>query len=72
MARARLAMPVITSGLACAKCRATLDPLGLRSHTCPGQTRRRRDVVERALREEWSHYGPVSYTHLTLPTICSV
>eukprot|EP00969_Alexandrium_andersonii_P267293 11811998-Alexandrium_andersonii.AAC.1 len=44
MARTRLATPVISSGLARAKCRATLDPLGLHSHTCPGQTRRRRDV----------------------------
>eukprot|EP00969_Alexandrium_andersonii_P283934 12552715-Alexandrium_andersonii.AAC.1 len=26
MARTRLATPVITSGLTCAKCRATLDP----------------------------------------------
>eukprot|EP00969_Alexandrium_andersonii_P219598 9697903-Alexandrium_andersonii.AAC.1 len=31
--------------------------MGLHSHTCPGQTRRRRDVVERALQKEWSHYG---------------
>eukprot|EP00969_Alexandrium_andersonii_P347889 15382074-Alexandrium_andersonii.AAC.1 len=31
--------------------------MGLHSHTCPGQTRRRRDVVERALRKEWSCYG---------------
>eukprot|EP00969_Alexandrium_andersonii_P333748 14749729-Alexandrium_andersonii.AAC.1 len=59
MARTRLAMPVITSGRTCAKCRATLEPLGLRSHTCPGQTRRRHDVVERARRKE-----SVSYTHL--------
>eukprot|EP00969_Alexandrium_andersonii_P188186 8315283-Alexandrium_andersonii.AAC.1 len=44
MARTRLAMPVITSGLTCAKRRAALDPLGLHSHTCPGQTRRRHDV----------------------------
>eukprot|EP00969_Alexandrium_andersonii_P248612 10985645-Alexandrium_andersonii.AAC.1 len=29
MAGTRLAMPVITSGLTCAKCRATLGPLGL-------------------------------------------
>eukprot|EP00969_Alexandrium_andersonii_P141767 6268026-Alexandrium_andersonii.AAC.1 len=57
MAQARLAMPVITSGLTRAKSRATLGPVGLRSHTCPGQTRRRRDVVERVLRKEWSHYG---------------
>eukprot|EP00969_Alexandrium_andersonii_P199208 8796633-Alexandrium_andersonii.AAC.1 len=46
MARTRLAMPVITPGPTCAKCRATLDPLGLHSHTCPGQTRRRHNVVE--------------------------
>eukprot|EP00969_Alexandrium_andersonii_P243186 10741971-Alexandrium_andersonii.AAC.1 len=50
-------MPVISSGLMCAKCRAALDPLGLHSHTCPGQTRRRHDVVERTLRKEWTHYG---------------
>eukprot|EP00969_Alexandrium_andersonii_P328516 14516506-Alexandrium_andersonii.AAC.1 len=56
MARARLAMPVISSGLTFAKCRAALGPLGLHSYT-PGQTRRRRDVVERALRKEWPHYG---------------
>eukprot|EP00969_Alexandrium_andersonii_P173200 7656382-Alexandrium_andersonii.AAC.1 len=41
MARTRLAMPVISSRLTCAKCRAALGPLGLHSHTCPGQTRRR-------------------------------
>eukprot|EP00969_Alexandrium_andersonii_P189134 8356970-Alexandrium_andersonii.AAC.1 len=57
MARTHLATPVITSGLTCAKCRATLGPLGLHSHTCPGQTRRRRDVVERALRKEWPRCG---------------
>eukprot|EP00969_Alexandrium_andersonii_P011996 523633-Alexandrium_andersonii.AAC.1 len=57
MARARLAMPVISSGLTRAKCRAALGPLGLRSHTCPGQTRRQRDVVERTLKKEWAHYG---------------
>eukprot|EP00969_Alexandrium_andersonii_P042707 1873356-Alexandrium_andersonii.AAC.1 len=45
-ARARLAMPAINSGLTCAKCRAALGPLGLHSRTCPGQTRRRHDVVE--------------------------
>eukprot|EP00969_Alexandrium_andersonii_P089409 3946491-Alexandrium_andersonii.AAC.1 len=44
MARTRLAMPALSSGLACAKCRAALDTLGLHSHTCPGQTRRRHDV----------------------------
>eukprot|EP00969_Alexandrium_andersonii_P053513 2353960-Alexandrium_andersonii.AAC.1 len=49
-------MPVISSGLTCAKCRAALVPLGLHSHACPGQTRRRHDVVERALRAERSHY----------------
>eukprot|EP00969_Alexandrium_andersonii_P194668 8597758-Alexandrium_andersonii.AAC.1 len=47
MARTGLAMPIITSGLACAMCRAALDTLGLHSHTCPGQARRRHDVVER-------------------------
>eukprot|EP00969_Alexandrium_andersonii_P330350 14599589-Alexandrium_andersonii.AAC.1 len=57
MARTRLAVPVIGAGLTCVKCRAALDPLGLHSHTCPGQTRRRHDVVERALRKEWPHYG---------------
>eukprot|EP00969_Alexandrium_andersonii_P281851 12460023-Alexandrium_andersonii.AAC.1 len=46
VARTRLSMPVITSGLTCAKCRAALDPLGLHSHTCPGHTRRRHGVVE--------------------------
>eukprot|EP00969_Alexandrium_andersonii_P312028 13786322-Alexandrium_andersonii.AAC.1 len=43
-ARAGLATPVISTGLMCARCRAALGPMGLRSHTCPGQTRRRRDV----------------------------
>eukprot|EP00969_Alexandrium_andersonii_P274434 12129355-Alexandrium_andersonii.AAC.1 len=57
MARTRLAVPVITSGRTRAKCRAALDPLGLHFHTCPGQTRRRHDVVERALKKGWSHYG---------------
>eukprot|EP00969_Alexandrium_andersonii_P314828 13908451-Alexandrium_andersonii.AAC.1 len=57
MARPRLAMPVFSSGLTCAQCRTALGPLGLRSHTCPGQTRRRHDVAECALRKEWSHYG---------------
>eukprot|EP00969_Alexandrium_andersonii_P103016 4545724-Alexandrium_andersonii.AAC.1 len=40
MARTRLAMPVISTGLTCAKCRVALDPLGLHSYTCAGQTRR--------------------------------
>eukprot|EP00969_Alexandrium_andersonii_P364776 15464834-Alexandrium_andersonii.AAC.1 len=56
MARTRLAMPVFSSGLTRAKCRAALGPLGLHSHTCPGQTRCRHDVVARALRKEWSHW----------------
>eukprot|EP00969_Alexandrium_andersonii_P076174 3358975-Alexandrium_andersonii.AAC.1 len=33
MARTRLAMPVISSGLTCAKCRAALGPLGLHSQS---------------------------------------
>eukprot|EP00969_Alexandrium_andersonii_P197319 8717558-Alexandrium_andersonii.AAC.1 len=57
MARTRLATPVISSGLTRARCRAALDPTGLHSHACPGQTRRRRDVVERARRKEWPRYG---------------
>eukprot|EP00969_Alexandrium_andersonii_P203112 8975434-Alexandrium_andersonii.AAC.1 len=57
MAWARLAMPVLSAGLTRARCRAALDPMGLHSHTCPGQTRRRRDVVECALRKELSDYG---------------
>eukprot|EP00975_Prorocentrum_lima_P054240 11377329-Prorocentrum_lima.AAC.1 len=24
------------------------------------------------IKGHWAHFGPVSYTHLTLPTICSV
>eukprot|EP00969_Alexandrium_andersonii_P028578 1247948-Alexandrium_andersonii.AAC.1 len=44
MARTRLAMPVISTGITRAKCRVALGPLGLHSHTCPGQTRRPHDI----------------------------
>ena len=38
------------------KCKLTVPPGGLKSER----------------RQRLSDYGPVSYTHLTLPTICSV
>eukprot|EP00969_Alexandrium_andersonii_P146579 6481405-Alexandrium_andersonii.AAC.1 len=52
-----LAIPVLRTGLTCARRRAPLDPLGLHLRSCPGQTRRRHDVVERALQQELSHDG---------------
>eukprot|EP00969_Alexandrium_andersonii_P302837 13386759-Alexandrium_andersonii.AAC.1 len=65
-------MPVLSTGLTRAPCRAHLDPLGLHSHTCPGQTRWRHDAVERALQKELSHFGAsvdkqpagISYRHV--------
>eukprot|EP00969_Alexandrium_andersonii_P025381 1108758-Alexandrium_andersonii.AAC.1 len=44
VARARLGMPVFSSGLSCARCRAPVGPSGLHSHSCLGRTRRRRDT----------------------------
>eukprot|EP00969_Alexandrium_andersonii_P187681 8292557-Alexandrium_andersonii.AAC.1 len=40
-----------------ARCGAHLDPLGLHVHTCPGQTRRHHDDVERALKQKLTQYG---------------
>eukprot|EP00969_Alexandrium_andersonii_P176672 7811733-Alexandrium_andersonii.AAC.1 len=58
-------MPVLSTGLACARCRAALDPMGVHFHPCPGQTRRRHDVVEGALRQELSHCGLTVDNHPT-------
>eukprot|EP00969_Alexandrium_andersonii_P079804 3518341-Alexandrium_andersonii.AAC.1 len=43
-------MPVLSSS-------SKLDPSGLHSHTCPGQTRGHHDIVERALKQELNPSG---------------
>ena len=55
--RARLALPMYASGMACRHCGSGLDAAGEHPHSCPGRQTRRHDAVEVALATDMRHYG---------------